>query len=70
MSSNIKRSGTLNKFLHIPKDLSFADSPVFTKGHSQCQVVKTAYQTSQIYYGKRPDFDEMIDFIIGFSAKF
>ncbi|MGK5088790.1 nucleotidyl transferase AbiEii/AbiGii toxin family protein [Bdellovibrionota bacterium FG-2] len=54
---------------HIPADLKFGPSPIFTTDHRQFDETKHAYENSQIYYGTRPDFNEMIAFIASYREK-
>ena len=54
---------------HLPADLKFGTSPVFSTDHGQYADTKRAYENSQIYYGVRPSFDEMIASIASFREK-
>jgi len=54
---------------HVPADLKFGSSPIFSADHNQYAATKRAYENSQIYCGNRPEFDEMIKFIASFREK-
>ncbi len=55
---------------HLPENLDFSKSLIFSKNHAQSRITRKTYEESLIYFGKRPGFDEMMEFINYFSKKF
>lgn len=55
---------------HIPEGLIFTSSPAFSMDTDQYKKVERSYQTSTLYYGKRPTFEEIFKRIRSYLDKF
>ncbi|MFH1653573.1 MAG: nucleotidyl transferase AbiEii/AbiGii toxin family protein [Pseudomonadota bacterium] len=54
---------------HIPEGLIFTSSPAFLMDTDQYKAVKRSYQTSTLYYGEKPSFEEIFKRLYSYLDK-